>query len=164
MLGVLDLRLLRLLRTRGHAPPIERAVSIYSHLGENAALWYAIAGLGAVVHARRRRAYGRAARRILLAQLANAAAKVAIRRARPLLEDLPSLSPTVSGLSHPSAHATTSFAAAGTLCGALPRGPLYAAATAMAVSRPYLGVHYPSDVVVGAMLGTALAWVGGRRS
>jgi membrane-associated phospholipid phosphatase len=27
----------------------------------------------------------------------------------------------------------------------------------MAVSRPYVGVHYPSDVVAGALLGTAVA-------
>jgi undecaprenyl-diphosphatase len=36
---------------------------------------------------------------------------------------------------------------------------LYSAALAFALSRPYLGVHYPSDVVAGAMLGTAVAEV-----
>ena len=157
MLELIDLRLLRLLRTRGHAPPIERAVVLYSRLGENAALWYAIAGLGALLHRRRRRTYRRTARTVFLAQVLNTAAKVATRRARPLIEDLPALSPSVTGLSHPSAHATTSFAAAGTLRETLPSAPLYLAATAMAVSRPYLGVHFPSDAAVGALLGTALA-------
>jgi membrane-associated phospholipid phosphatase len=33
---------------------------------------------------------------------------------------------------------------------------LYLGATAMALTRPYLGMHYPSDVVVGAALGTVL--------
>jgi len=35
--------------------------------------------------------------------------------------------------------------------------PSRAAATAMALSRPYIGVHYPSDVIVGAALGTYVA-------
>ena len=39
----------------------------------------------------------------------------------------------------------------------VPRAPLWAAAGAMAVSRPYLGVHYPSDSVAGFALGMAVA-------
>jgi membrane-associated phospholipid phosphatase len=34
---------------------------------------------------------------------------------------------------------------------------MYAAAVTIALSRPYLGVHYPSDVAAGALLGTAFA-------
>jgi membrane-associated phospholipid phosphatase len=80
-----------------------------------------------------------------------------VRRARPVLEEeLPALVPTLSGRSYPSAHSSTSFAAAGALSRALPAPPLYAAAAAMALSRPYLGVHYPSDIVAGALLGRAL--------
>jgi undecaprenyl-diphosphatase len=60
-------------------------------------------------------------------------------------------------LSYPSAHASTSFAGARALAAAWPAAPLYALATAMAVSRPYIGVHYPSDVVAGAALGSAIA-------
>jgi membrane-associated phospholipid phosphatase len=73
-----------------------------------------------------------------------------------LEEELPALVPTLSGRSYPSAHSSTSFAAAGALSGALPAPPLYVAATAMALSRPYLGVHYPSDILAGAFLGRAL--------
>jgi hypothetical protein len=42
----------------------------------------------------------------------------------------------------------------------LPRGPLLGAAAAMAFSRLYLGVCYPSDVAVGAALGIAIGSIG----
>jgi undecaprenyl-diphosphatase len=153
----LDLALLRLLRTRGHARPVEVAVLRYTHWGEHAALWHAIAVAGALLHRGRRGVYVRATVTIVLTQAANIAAKTMIRRARPLLEDLPPLSPTISGLSTPSAHASTSAAAASALGEALPRPPLFLAAFVMAVSRPYIGVHFPSDTVAGVALGAVIA-------
>jgi len=157
LLRDLDLALLRLLRTRGHAPAAERAVLAYSHAGEHAALWHGAAALGWLLDSRRRPLYARTLRAVALTQAANSVAKLFIRRARPLLEDLPPLMPTMTSLSYPSAHASTSFAGARSLSRALPRGPLYAGAAAMALSRPYLGVHYPSDIVAGALLGLAMA-------
>ena len=61
--------------------------------------------------------------------------------------------------SFPSAHAATSFAGAVRIAALVPRhrGALLAAAALMAFTRPYLGVHYPSDVVAGAAVGTVIA-------
>jgi membrane-associated phospholipid phosphatase len=86
--------------------------------------------------------------------------KLAIGRKRPLVEDLPHLMATPTGLSFPSSHSTSSFAAARAYGSLLPPGPLYLAATAMAFSRLYLGVHYPSDIAAGVALGSVLGTLG----
>lgn len=159
MLRRVDLAVLRLLRTRGHGPRAERAVLAFTRAGEHGLLWQALCLAGAVVDLRRRPLYLRAMRTALLAYLANIGLKYVVRRPRPALEGLPALSSTVTSLSFPSAHSTTSFAAARALTGdgGLPAGPVYALAQAMAASRLYAGVHYPSDVLAGAAFGTALA-------
>ena len=88
--------------------------------------------------------------------------KMAIGRERPVVEDLPHLMATPTGLSFPSSHSSSSFAAARAYGKLLPAGPLYLAASAMAFSRLYLGVHYPSDIAAGAALGSVLGTLGRR--
>jgi membrane-associated phospholipid phosphatase len=158
-LAELDRRLLLLARTRGHSRWAERALSAYSRTGEHAAAWLALGLLGASVSAdrERRRLWLRGARLVATAYALNYLIKVAVRRRRPELPGLPPLTPTVSRLSLPSAHATTSFAAARAYSSVAPAAALYGAAVAFALTRPYLGVHYPSDVIAGAVLGTLVA-------
>jgi len=155
----LDLAVLRLLRTRGHEPRTERAILIFTRADEHGLLWQGLCLAGAVVDKPRRPLYLRTMRTVMLAYLANIGLKYVVRRPRPQLDDLPPLSSTVTSLSFPSAHSTTSFAAARalTMSGGLPAAPMYAIAAAMAASRVYAGVHYPTDILAGAAYGTALA-------
>ncbi|MGZ4192485.1 MAG: phosphatase PAP2 family protein, partial [Solirubrobacteraceae bacterium] len=120
------------------------------------ACWLALGLAGAALDGDRRDLWLRGAGAVAGAYAVNYAVKLAVRRPRPQLTDLPALSPVVSALSFPSAHATTSFAAARVYRGLVPPAALYAAAVAFAVSRPYLGVHYPSDVLAGAVLGSVV--------
>jgi len=125
-------------------------VRAFTRLGEHGAIWIA----PGVVSARRRPA----ARRVALAYVVNQLVKLAVPRHRPRLDGLPPLIGTGSDRSFPSAHSTTSFAGARVYARTgVPAAPLYALASALAASRVWLGVHHPSDVLAGAVLGTLVA-------
>jgi membrane-associated phospholipid phosphatase len=116
------------------------SVARFSHLGEHGAIWFAIAAV-----TRR----WDAARTVAIAYGANQLIKVIVRRRRPA----DGLTGTHSDLSYPSAHAATSVAAVRSL--EMPG--LWPLAIALAASRLYLRVHYPSDTVAGVALGAAVA-------
>jgi undecaprenyl-diphosphatase len=158
VLGDLDQAILRALRTRGHQPPVEAVMKGLGLAGEFAAVWAAIGAAGALADGPRRRRWAVAALVGPASVNVNYAVKLAIGRERPLIEGHPALAKAPSKLSFPSAHATSSLAAATALGRVEPRArlPLYALAAGICLSRPYLGMHYPSDVLAGAALGTAL--------
>ena len=87
--------------------------------------------------------------------------KVIIQRPRP---ERPALGEFLSykSYSFPSGHAQTAFLIAAFLAAFLARryGIIaYGLATAVALSRLYLDVHYFTDVVAGALAGIAIAWL-----
>ena len=97
---------------------------------------------------------------ILVAEALSSGAKEWLDRERPPLRD-PDPEPLVSlpaTSSFPSGHSTVAFACATVLALAVPRlrWPLVALAALIAVSRVYVGVHYPLDVLAGAALGVLI--------
>jgi membrane-associated phospholipid phosphatase len=91
--------------------------------------------------------------------------KYAVKRQRPA-EKYPFIFVKTNDLdaySFPSTHTSASFATATSLSLQFPKWyvivPSYAWATTVAYSRLHLGVHYPSDVLAGALIGTGCAYL-----
>jgi undecaprenyl-diphosphatase len=137
-----------------------RWVRRFSRLGEHGLLWYGVGAAGALVDSERRGHWVKATAVVGGSYLISTSIKMAIGRKRPVVEDLPHLMATPTGLSFPSSHSSSSFAAARAYGTLLPAGPLYLGASAMAFSRLYLGVHYPSDIAAGVALGSLLGTLG----
>jgi membrane-associated phospholipid phosphatase len=155
-LGAADQAVLRFLRTQApHGPAAEGVGKGLGMVGEWAAIWVAIGVAGAATDPEKRQRWLIGAATGPGAVIANYALKVTFGRERPLIEDHPPLARAPSKLSFPSAHSTSSMAAATAFGRVDPRTrvPLYVLATSICISRPYLGMHYPSDVLAGACLG-----------
>ncbi len=90
------------------------------------------------------------------------ASKSIFKRDRPYVTH-PSIQPlSLEGsYSMPSAHTSSAFATATSLCMAYPKWyvvvPSFVWASSVGYSRMHLGVHYPSDVLVGALVGSGSA-------
>lgn len=155
-----DLKLLRAMRTRGHTPGIEAAAKALGKAGNNGAIWFGLGVALALVDSSNREAWLICAVLAPIAIALNYVIKLVVKRPRPVLEGLPPLGGAPSSLSFPSAHATSSFAVATAMTRVDSLGALaFVLAFALSLGRPYLGMHYPSDVLAGAVLGVALGLI-----
>jgi membrane-associated phospholipid phosphatase len=150
---------------RIHIPALDRALTRLTRAADHSKLSLAAAGILALDGG----AEGRRAATSGLASLAvtslvvNAGLKLATRRRRPdpAAHALPEARRVRMPISRsfPSGHSAAAFAFA-TGVGAVSPGaaiPLRALAVSVAYSRVHTGVHYPADVIAGALVGVTLA-------
>lgn len=149
-------------RALGETPavPVARGLSAF---GEHALGWMALGAVG-WLRGSRRRDWSSGVAGVVAAHAAGVAVKRVVRRVRPDLADVPPLVTTPSRLSFPSAHSTSTAAAAVGFAPMLGAPVMTGVTGAMLISRVLLGVHYPTDVASGAVLGAAVATVFRRRT
>jgi undecaprenyl-diphosphatase len=154
--------------TRTRAPELDQVLTSVSNAANRSFLWVGIAAVLAAAGGRRGR---RAAARGLVSIAAtsafvNVGLKGLRRRERPEREEgwdtRPVRMPTSS--SFPSGHSASAFAFASAVGLEIPvlALPLRLLAAAVAYSRVHCGVHYPSDVVAGSLVGAVTGQVVAR--
>lgn len=100
----------------------------------------------------------------LVSAFITTALKYSIKRERPFKSyaDIEKAT-SATGLSFPSGHTSVAFSTATSLSMEFPKwyiiAPSFVWATAVGYSRMHLGVHYPSDVVAGAIVGSGSAYL-----
>jgi undecaprenyl-diphosphatase len=134
-----------------------------THVGRAGAIWVVLA----VARGATRRGLRMAAFQVILALVLSWVAsevvlKPAIARPRPFVahqELLTGGGEHPSSYSFPSGHASTSAAGAAALSAMWPAAApaLWLLAALVVFSRAYLGVHYPSDLLAGLLLGWLIA-------
>lgn len=145
-------------------PPLDRAMHAVTHLGDAAATIGAtllLMALPGMWDAGLRAAFALASSHLVVQLL-----KRTVSRPRPRMpEGFAALVKAPDRFSFPSGHAASSLSLALAVAAVLPAaaaGTLVALALLVGMSRCYLGVHYPGDVIAGwvlALLGTAAAGV-----
>ena len=142
---------------------LDPVVAFYTQLG-NAGLLWIVLSLSVLCWRPTRRAGALALTAMVLGLLVtNVTIKPLVERTRPWL-DLPILPLVVENDPHsfPSGHTCAAFAAGVAWAKTLPwrwgRIGAVLLAVLMGLSRLYVGVHYPTDVLAGALIGTLCAW------
>jgi undecaprenyl-diphosphatase len=158
--GSVDRKLFMTIHGLPHSPISDRYGSMLSDVGEGLGWVVAGAGLAWIGGERGRRAgIATALASLSATYLVQRLVKPVFRRKRPFV-DREVLVVGVKPLdaSFPSGHTASSFAGAAAITAFYPAAaPLvFTLASAVGVSRVYLGHHFPSDVAVGAATGTGI--------
>ena len=160
----MDLAILDWIQCHLQSPAADRFFSLVTHLGDGGIFWILLAAVFLVRPRTRRLGLAMAIALLLDVILCNGLLKPAVARIRPFdLQPVSLLIPAPTDDSFPSGHTAASFAAAFALLFSRSRHWLWAMPTAavIALSRLYLYVHYPTDILGGIAVGFLCGWLGG---
>ena len=150
---------------------LDAPMRIITTLGNTGIFWIVLTVLLLIFKKTRKPALNAALSMILALLAVNIIIKPLVGRIRPyeVIEGLSILVAKESEFSFPSGHASNSLSCAWVLFRMLPKKygvPALVLAILIALSRLYVGVHYPTDVICGAIIGVVLAelamWICGR--
>ena len=153
----MDLTIVNWIATHLRCPPLDFLMPVITMLGEYGFIWIAVC-IFLLARKQTRRMGCACALSLLIAFVCGEIVlKNIVQRARPFthLPDLTLLIAPPGSFSFPSGHTGSSFAAACSLTLANRRNGWWAIpmAVLIAFSRLYLSVHYPTDILAGALLG-----------
>ena len=158
-----DLSVLRFIRHNIANPVLDFIMPVITLIGEDGILWIAVAIALLCFKKTRKAGFVMALSLIIGLVTVNLTIKPLVGRIRPyVIDNVPILVESLSDGSFPSGHTTACFECAVSLvlCGYKKWGYVsLAAAVLVGFSRLYLYVHFPSDVITGAVIGTAAAFL-----
>lgn len=166
MIQNMDEAVLRWIGEHLRADWLDPAMVFYTKLGNAGALFIAAAVLLLLFRSMRRAGAAAGVGMTLGLLATNLALKPLVSRARPwvVMEGWQALVTSSDMNSFPSGHTTAAFAFAAALCAVLPqkwaKAAALIAAALMGGSRLYVGVHFPTDVLTGAVIGTICGLLG----
>lgn len=137
-------------------------MTFITHLGDGGYVWIGLAILFLLWKNRRKTGVLMIFSLLGSLLINNMILKNLVARVRPyeVVEGLQRIIEKQSDLSFPSGHTSSSFAAAVVIYCTCPKKigiPALILAVLIGLSRLYVGVHYPTDVLVGAITGTLIA-------
>lgn len=163
LINSFDKSVIEFIQNNLHSPIMDKIMVFITTLGDTGLIWIII-GLALVISNKYRKVGFMVLGALLLGSiLGEGIIKNIVQRDRPFInmDGIDMLINTPITYSFPSGHTTSSFAAAGVLAISFKNKSVYVFVLAglIAFSRLYLGVHFPTDIIVGIILGLSCSFI-----